>query len=51
MRYYVRGTEDAWLKAHRRAHWGAAVVTEEVSVEEMHRWLKEHEEAFIAAFV
>ena len=51
MRYYVRGTEDAWLKAHRRARWGAAVVTEEVSVEEMHRWLKEHEEAFIAAFV
>ena len=51
MRYYVRGTEDAWLKEHRRAHWGAAVVTEEVSVEEMHRWLKEHEEAFIAAFV
>ena len=51
MRYYVRGTEDAWLKEHRRAYWGAAVVTEEVSVEEMHRWLKEHEEAFIAAFV
>ena len=50
MRYYVRGTEDAWLKDHAQAHWGTAVVTEEVSVEEMHRWLKDHKEAFIAAF-
>ena len=50
MRYYVHGNEDAWLKEHTKAHWGAAAVTEEVSVEEMHRWLKGHEEAFIAAF-
>ena len=50
MRYYVRGTEDKWLVSHTASHWGRAVVTEEVAVEEMHRWLKEHDEAFIAAF-
>ena len=50
MRYYVRGQEDDWLKAHTAAHWGSAVVTEPVSVAEMHRWLAEHNDAFIAAF-
>lgn len=50
LRYYVRGTEDAWLKEHTASHFGAAAVTEEVSVEEMHRWLRDHKEAFIAAF-
>lgn len=44
MRYYVRGS---WQKAGER--WGSAVVTEPVSVTEMHAWLKENPEAFIAA--
>ena len=50
MRFYVRGTEDDWLKAHTAAHWGGAVVTKPVSVADMHRWLADHKDAFLAAF-
>ena len=47
--YYVRGAEDGWLADNTREHWGKAVVTEPVSVETMHKWLKDHPDAFIAA--
>ena len=50
MRFYVRGQEDDWLKAHTAAHWGGAVVTKPVSVADMHRWLADHKDAFLAAF-
>ncbi len=43
--YYVRGGQ--WQKV--REHWGDAVITEPVSVEAMHRWLKDHPDAFVAA--
>lgn len=49
LRYYVRGEEDAWLNAHRQENWGSAVVTEPVSVAEMHQWLKDHPDSFLAA--
>ena len=47
--YYVRGTEDAWLKENTKESWGAGVVTEPVPVKTMHNWLKENPDAFIAA--
>ena len=50
MRFYVRGQEDDWLKAHTAAHWGGAVVTKPVAVADMHRWLADHKDAFLAAF-
>ena len=49
LRYYVRGERDAWLDAVTEHHWGAAAVTKAVPVFEMHRWLKNHPQAFIAA--
>ncbi len=49
LRYYVRGEADAWLDKHTREHWRSAVVTEPVTVAEMHRWLNNHPGAFIAA--
>ena len=45
LRYYVRG---GW-KAETAERWGDAVVTAPVAVSEMHAWLKENPEAFIAA--
>ena len=50
LRYYVRGTADAWLEDHTDARWGSAIVTKAVAVAQMHGWLKNHPEAFIAAF-
>ncbi len=47
--YYVRGQADAWLENNAREHWHGAIVTEKVAVSEMHRWLKNHPGAFIAA--
>ena len=47
--YYVRGNMDAWLEANAAEKWGEAVITRPVAVGEMHKWLKNHEEAFIAA--
>ncbi len=44
MGYYVRGGWDGPV----REDWGSGVVTEPVSVDAMHRWLKEHPQAFIA---
>ena len=43
--YYVRG---GWTGAVAE-NWGSAVITEPVSVTEMHAWLKENPDAFIAA--
>jgi len=49
MRYYVRGEADAWLDNHTQENWHNAVVTHPVSVDAMHRWLKNHPGAFVAA--
>ena len=48
--YYVRGEQDAWLSSNTAETWGNAVITKPVSVSAMHSWLKEHPNAFIAAF-
>ena len=45
LRFYVRG---GWQGAVEE-HWGDAVVTAPVAVSEIHAWLKEKPEAFIAA--
>ena len=45
LRYYVRG---GW-NGEVAERWGDAVVTAPVAVSEMHTWLKENPEAFIAA--
>ena len=45
MRYYVRGGWDG----EAEEAWGDAVVTKAVPVSEMHGWLKQHPDAFIAA--
>ena len=46
--FYVRGAEDAWLRENTAEHWGNAVVTKPVSVNEMHTWRKAHPDVFIA---
>ena len=51
LRYYVRYGADPWLQAHTDEIWDQAVITEPVAVEEMHRWLKDHPNAFIAALL
>ena len=48
-RYYVRGSSDRWLAEHTTKTCGGAVITEPVSVSQMHSWLSSHPEAFIAA--
>ncbi len=45
MCYYVRGDWKGCVKET----WGNAVVTEPVAVSQMHSWLKENPDAFIAA--
>ena len=45
LRYYVRGN---W-QGEAEETWGNAVVTKPVAVNEIHAWLKENPEAFIAA--
>ena len=49
LRFYVRGNADAWLSDNTAESWGNAVITKAVGVADMHAWLKEHPEAFIAA--
>ncbi len=49
LRYYVRGVKDSWLKANQAEIWGEAIVTKPVRVDQMHAWLKENPNAFIAA--
>ncbi len=46
LKWYVRG---GWTGAAAET-WGDAVITELVSVTEMHSWLRENPDAFIAAF-
>ena len=46
IRYYVRGGNVAWPTEET---WGNAVITAPVSVADMHAWLKENPDAFIAA--
>ena len=48
--YYVRGASDEWLESNAGQRWGDAVITKPVSVSAMHAWLKDHPDAFIAAF-
>ena len=45
LRYYVRGGWDGAVEES----WGSGVVTEPISVEKMHIWLKNNPDAFIAA--
>ncbi len=47
--YYVSAKADAWLESHSHLRWGHAMITDPVSVHDMHRWLKDHPEAFVAA--
>ena len=48
-RFYVRSGADAWLDANTAERWGEGVVTVPVAVDEMHAWLKDHPDAFMAA--
>ena len=48
--WYVRGVQDSWLTAQKAETWGEAVVTNPVSVSDMHAWLKENPDAFAVAF-
>ena len=50
-RYYVRYGADPWLQAHTAESWEQAVITDPVTVDEMHTWLKQHPNAFIAAML
>ena len=47
--YYVRGGETPWPEEKVKEHWGHAVITQPVSVAEMHCWLSHHPDTFIAA--
>ena len=49
LRFYVRGNADSWLADNTAESWGSAIVTKAVGVADMHAWLKDHPEAFIAA--
>ena len=49
LRYYVRGASDSWLEEKTEDTWNQAVITRPVRVAQMHAWLKDHPEAFIAA--
>jgi len=49
LRFYVRGASDAWLSSVTAESWGKGVATEPVSVDQMHAWLKNHPDAFMAA--
>jgi len=47
--FYVRGAADAWLAENTAEHWGDAIVTKPVAVKDMHLWLENNPNAFIAA--
>ena len=51
LRYYVRYGADPWLQSHTQEYWDQAVITEPVSVEELHTWLRSHPNAFAAAML
>ncbi len=48
--FYVGGETDSWLDQNTQETWECGVVTGPVSVSQMHSWLKEHPNAFVAAF-
>ncbi len=48
--YYVSGCVDDFIRGLAREQWGDAIVTAPVQVRAMHQWLKDHPEAFVAAF-
>ena len=47
--FYVSGASDQWLEENKQENWGNAIVTKPVSVTEMHAWLKNNPNAFMAA--
>ena len=52
LRYYVAAhncENTAWLKDNTAETWGDAVITKPVAVNDMHKWLKENPDSFIAA--
>ena len=49
LRFYVRGASDAWLQSVTAESWGAGIVTEPVAVDEIHAWLNNHPDCFMAA--
>ena len=49
LRFYVRGASDAWLQSVTAESWGQGVVTEPVAVDEIHAWLKNYPDCFMAA--
>ncbi len=49
MAYYVRGCDDGSLDSVTQEHWDGAILTCPIPVEQMHLWLREHPDAFIAA--
>ena len=49
LRFYVRGARDAWLESVTSESWGEGIVTAPVAVDEIHAWLKNNPDAFMAA--
>ena len=49
LRFYVRGASDSWLEGVTAENWGEGVVTEPVAVDEIHAWLKNYPDCFLAA--
>ena len=47
LRYYIRGGNQSAFDAEE--NWGEAIITKPVSVMQVHSWLKENPDAFIAA--
>ena len=49
LRYYIRGGEISCFADSVAENWGEAIITKPVSVMELHNWLKDNTDAFIAA--
>ena len=49
LRYYVRGGDLSVFAGKTAEKWGDAIITAPVSVDFIHRWLRENSGAFIAA--
>jgi len=47
--YYIRGGDQTVFAENVAENWGEAIVTNPISVMEVHNWLKANEGAFIAA--
>ena len=47
--YYIRGGDQSAFAGQVAETWGQAIVTNPISVVEVHSWLKENQGAFIAA--